>query len=119
MYSQQHTLKYGVQQGSVLGARMYTMYTEPMRTIIEKHNISYHSYADNTQLYIHCGNNELSIKADIKQLEHCKADNNNNNNNNKVYTPLSEKCSQSRVFISQCHIIHIVQYYAYWRVRFM
>ena len=37
--------------------------------------------------------------------------NNNNNNNDKVYTPLSEKCSQSRVFISQCHIIHIVQYY--------
>ena len=40
----------------------------------------------------------------------------NNNNNDKVYTPLSEKCSQSRVFISQCHIIHIVQYYAYWLV---
>ena len=32
---------------------------------------------------------------------------------------LSEKCSQSRVFISQCHIIHIVQYYAYWLVLFM
>ena len=45
--------------------------------------------------------------------------NNNNNNNDKVYTPLSEKCSQSRVFISQCHIIHIVQYYAYWLVWFM
>ena len=44
---------------------------------------------------------------------------NNNNNNNKVYTPLSEKCSQSRVFTSQCHIIHIVQYYAYWLVWFM
>ena len=46
-------------------------------------------------------------------------DDNNNNNNDKVYTPLSEKCSQSRVFISQCHIIHIVQYYAYWLVLFM
>ena len=45
--------------------------------------------------------------------------NNNNNNNNKVYTPLSEKCTQSIVFISQCHIIHIVQYYAYWLVWFM
>ena len=44
---------------------------------------------------------------------------NNNNNNDKVDTPLSEKCSQSRVFISQCHIIHIVQYYAYWLVWFM
>ena len=36
--------------------------------------------------------------------------NNNNNNNNRVYTPLSEKCSQSRVFISQCHMNHIIQY---------
>ena len=34
----------------------------------------------------------------------------NNNNNNRVYTPLSEKCSQSRVFISQCHMNHIIQY---------
>ena len=41
----------------------------------------------------------------------CLHQDNNNNNNDKVYTPLSEKCSQSRVlFISQCHIIHIVQY---------
>ena len=39
--------------------------------------------------------------------------NNNNNNNNRVYTPLSEKCSQSRVFISQRHKNHIIQYYAY------
>ena len=30
-----------------------------------------------------------------------KIDNNNNNNNNKVYTPLSERCSQSRVFVFQ------------------
>ena len=35
--------------------------------------------------------------------------NNNNNNNNRGYTPLSEKCSQSRVFISQCHMNHIIQ----------
>ena len=31
-----------------------------------------------------------------------------NNNNNKVYTPLCERCSQSRVFISQCHMNHII-----------
>ena len=30
-----------------------------------------------------------------------------NNNNNRVYTPLSERYSQSRVFISQYNINHI------------
>ena len=39
--------------------------------------------------------------------------NNNNNNTNRVYTLLSGKCYQSRVFISQCHMNHIIQYYAY------
>ena len=32
-----------------------------------------------------------------------------NNNNNRVYTPLSERCFQSRVFISLCHMNHIIQ----------
>ena len=38
--------------------------------------------------------------------------NNNNNNNDKVYTPLSEKCSQSRVFISKNHhnVLPIIAY---------
>ena len=36
-----------------------------------------------------------NLKASTSQLM-----TNNNNNNNKVYTPLSEKCSQSRVFIN-------------------
>ena len=54
-----------------------------------------------------------------KQLKYIWGDiikNNNttyNNNNNKVHTPLSERCSQSRVFISQWNMNHVIQYYAY------
>ena len=58
----------------------------------------------------------ISAMIDSRQIiYHAKKSkpNNNNNNNNRVYTPLSEKCSQSRVFISQCHMNHIIQYYAY------
>ena len=73
-FSEKHKLKCGVPQGSVLGARMYTMYTEPMRTLITKHQVSYHSYADDTQLYVHCDNDETSIQLAIKRLEHCIAD---------------------------------------------
>ena len=36
-----------------------------------------------------------------------------NNNNNRVYTPLSGRCSQSRVFTSQSLMNHIIQYYEY------
>ena len=41
-----------VPQGSVLGARLYTLYVCPMSEICKRHNIHYHSYADDTQLSI-------------------------------------------------------------------
>ena len=44
-----------------------------MRTLITKHQVSYHSYADDTQLYVHCDNDETSIQLAIKRLEHCIA----------------------------------------------
>ena len=58
---------FGVPQGSVLGPRMYCMYTKPVSNIIQRHGLSYYSYADDTQLYMtmdHSNNdlyNDLSI----------------------------------------------------------
>ena len=40
----------GVPQGSVLGARLYTMYIYPFTQIIQRHGIRYHTYADDIQL---------------------------------------------------------------------
>ena len=45
-YSRSHTSSCGVPQGSVLGARMFTMYMRPLSAIMNKHGVSYHSYAD-------------------------------------------------------------------------
>ena len=45
-------LGFGVPQGSVLGPKIYCMYTKPVSDIIQRHGLSHHSYADDTQLYM-------------------------------------------------------------------
>jgi hypothetical protein len=45
-------LQYGVPQGSVLGPKVYCMYTKPVTNIIQQHNFSYHCYADDLEGYI-------------------------------------------------------------------
>ena len=47
-----HALGVGVPQGSVLGPKMYCMDTKPVSDIIQRHGMSYHTYADGTQLYM-------------------------------------------------------------------
>lgn len=45
-------LETGVPQGSVLGPILYLLYTSPMSDIIKEHNLRYHFFADDSQLFI-------------------------------------------------------------------
>ena len=50
--SSAHELNCGVPQGSVLGTLLYVFYASPVADIIKRHNLTYHFYADDIQLYV-------------------------------------------------------------------
>ncbi len=74
--SEPQPLDYGVPQGSVIGPQLFTMYTHPMANVIKKHKgVSYHSYADDIQLYIAINPRDAdAVEAGLSSLSACIAD---------------------------------------------
>ena len=70
--SKPQKLSFGVPQGSVLGPLLYTLYTTPLGDLIKTHNVNYHMYADDTQLYLSIEPPNISVL--INNLEKCISD---------------------------------------------
>jgi len=52
-------IKTGVPQGSVLGSILFTIYTAELSYLLEDMDVSFHSYADDTQIYFKVSDSSL------------------------------------------------------------
>ena len=65
-------MKYGVPQGSVLEPLLFTLYIKPLGDIIRRHNVKFHIYADDIQMYYSFDPKSVdSLHNAISVLEKC------------------------------------------------
>ena len=58
-----------VPQYSVLGPRLFILYTADLEDNVAEHGVSFHAFADDTQLYVHCRHDE--VMSAVLRLENC------------------------------------------------
>ncbi len=71
-FSSRAKISYGVPQGSILGPILFSLYMLPLSYIFQKHKLSYHLYADDTQLYFPVKNNNCYMSTLFACLQDIK-----------------------------------------------
>ncbi len=66
--SQWTSMTCGVPQASILALLLFSLYMLPLSQIMRKNQIAYHSYADDTQIYLELSPNDYST---IDSLHQC------------------------------------------------
>ena len=89
----------GVPHGSVLGPRMYCMFTKPVSDIIQRHGLSHHSYADDTQLYMTMDHSKNDWRDGLARIELCVSEIRELMNQNML--KLSDDKTELIVFIAK------------------
>ena len=70
-----HPLQQGVPQRSVLGPILYLLFTSSIGNFIRKHNMSFHLYADDTQIYTAFGFDDGAELCQVtNRIEKCLMD---------------------------------------------
>ena len=64
-FSDEDTMQFGVPQGTILGPVLFIIYTSSLQYVLKDHGVSFHLYADDTQIYFRLSNideSKLKIK---------------------------------------------------------